>query len=61
MDICKLKKIGFNPTPGQTEQEYLAIHLQKQRWCLTSTQIDFSLQEMVGKAQKFNFMLPDLI
>lgn len=61
MDICKLKKKSvLIPTPGQTEQEYLAYHLQKQGWCLTASQNNFSLQESMQKARNFNYQLPDL-
>lgn len=61
MDICKLqKKSILVPTPGQTEQEYLAYHLQKQGWCLAATQKNFSLKESMQKAKDFNYQLPDL-
>ena len=34
MEILSLqKKSVLIPTPGQTEQEYLALHLSKQNWC----------------------------
>ena len=61
MDICKLKKKSILiPTPGQTEQQYLAKHLEKQGWCLAASQEDFSLKVLLEKAQKFNYRLPDL-
>jgi len=61
MDICKLRKKSILiPTPGQTEQEYLANHLQKQGWCLSASQEKFSLQASMQKAQNFNYQLPDL-
>ena len=61
MDLCKLKKKSILiPTPGQTEQEYLAQHLQKQGWCLAASQENFSLQKSLQKAQNFNYQLPDL-
>ncbi|CAA9505032.1 MAG: UDP-N-acetylglucosamine--N-acetylmuramyl-(pentapeptide) pyrophosphoryl-undecaprenol N-acetylglucosamine transferase [uncultured Segetibacter sp.] len=61
MDICKLqKKSILIPTPGQTEQEYLAIHLQKQGWCLAAYQPKFSLSESLHKAENFKYQLPDL-
>ncbi len=60
MDICKLqKKSILIPTPGQTEQEYLAKHLQEQGWCLATSQEDFSLQKSLKQAQEFNYRLPD--
>lgn len=61
MDICKLqKKSILIPTPGQTEQEYLAHHLQKQRFCLTISQQQFFLQESLQRAENFNYSFPGL-
>jgi len=61
MDLCKLqKKSILIPTPGQTEQEYLAIHLQKQGWCVAVSQEDFSLEQSLQKAKAFDYKLPDL-
>jgi uncharacterized protein (TIGR00661 family) len=61
MDICKLQKRSILiPTPGQTEQEYLAYHLQKQGWCLSVSQKNFVLSESLQKAQNFKYQLPDL-
>lgn len=61
MDICKLqKKSILIPTPGQTEQQYLAHHLQKQGWCLSVSQKNFTLSESLQKAQNFKYRLPDL-
>jgi hypothetical protein len=56
MDIIKLnRKSILIPTPGQTEQEYLAIHLQKQKWCLTVTQDEFNLEAALKKASDFAY------
>jgi uncharacterized protein (TIGR00661 family) len=61
MDICKLqKKSILIPTPGQTEQEYLAHHLQLQGWCVAAKQENFSLEKSLQKAQHFEYKLPDL-
>lgn len=61
MDISKLqKKSILIPTPGQTEQEYLARHLQKQGWCITVSQENFILSESLQKAQNFKYRLPNL-
>ena len=58
MEILSLqKKSILIPTPGQTEQEYLAEHLLKQNWCYTFDQEDdfeFHLQ----KAKSFEYDLP---
>ncbi|MDB5191241.1 MAG: glycosyl transferase family 28 [Segetibacter sp.] len=59
MDLCKLqKKAILIPTPGQTEQEYLAKHLYKQQWCLYYQQDKFSLNEALKKAETFPFKIP---
>jgi UDP-N-acetylglucosamine transferase subunit ALG13 len=59
MDICKLqKKAILVPTPGQTEQEYLAKHLTEQGWCLTFKQSNFNLKEALEKATTFPFSIP---
>lgn len=61
MDICKLrKKAVLIPTPGQTEQEYLAQHLEKQGWCLSMQQDDFSLIQLLHQVEHFEYKLPHL-
>jgi uncharacterized protein (TIGR00661 family) len=61
MDICKLqKKAILVPTPGQTEQEYLAKHLTQQGWCLTFKQDNFNLKEALQKASTFPFSIPHM-
>ena len=60
MDVVKLhKKSILIPTPGQTEQEYLAIHLQQQNICLSFRQKDFNLQTALDKTSTFNYRLPE--
>lgn len=60
MEILSMKKKSvFIPTPGQTEQEYLAGHLLKQQWCYTFEQSqDFS--KHFEMAQSFKYSLPQL-
>lgn len=61
MDICKLqKKSILIPTPGQTEQEYLAKHLQEQGWCVSAEQHRFSILELMEKAKNFKYSQPHL-
>ncbi len=56
MDIVALgKKSILIPTPGQTEQEYLAAFLAEKQMALTVTQDAFSLEEVLQKASAFNF------
>ncbi|GEO11978.1 glycosyltransferase [Segetibacter aerophilus] len=61
MDICKLQKRSILiPTPGQTEQEYLAKHFEQQRWAVSVSQQDFSLQKLLDRAERFEYKLPQL-
>jgi len=54
MDLVKLQKRAvLVPTPGQTEQEYLADYLMKQKLFLCVNQDDFSLPEILKKAESF--------
>ena len=45
----------FIPTPGQTEQEYLADYLQEQHFAISCPQAHFSLPDMIEKAEKFEY------
>jgi spore coat polysaccharide biosynthesis predicted glycosyltransferase SpsG len=60
MEILSMqKKSILIPTPGQTEQEYLAAHLSKQNWAYTFEQEeDFTLH--FSKAGKYIYNLPDI-
>jgi UDP-N-acetylglucosamine transferase subunit ALG13 len=56
MDLVKLqKKAILIPTPGQTEQEYLASHMEEQGVFLQARQKDFRLDESLKKAASFPF------
>lgn len=47
LDLAKLgKKAFFIPTPGQTEQEYLALELQKQGLVPTNKQNQFKIKDL---------------
>ncbi len=60
MEVLSLqKKAILIPTPGQTEQEYLATHLMQQNWCYTCNQND-DLLFHINKAKDFAFSLPVL-
>ncbi len=54
MDLAVLgKEAVLVPTPGQTEQEYLAkYHFEKQHY-YTQTQQEFDLEEAISKATNF--------
>ncbi len=55
MDLAKLKaKAIFVPTPGQTEQEYLAAYLQHQKISYSESQHQFNLMRCINNAAKFS-------
>ena len=56
MDYWKLscKKVYLIPTPGQTEQEYLAKRMKKQNICDYSLQQDFQIQNISFESSAFN-------
>ena len=59
MDIAALeKKSILVPTPGQTEQEYLADHLMKKQVALCVTQKEFALLKNIEQARKFMYRKP---
>lgn len=59
MDLVKLgQKAILVPTPGQTEQEYLASHLMKLQYFFATPQEGFSLSTALKTAADFNFKLP---
>lgn len=59
MDLLLLGKKGiYIPTPGQTEQEYLAIRLMEQHWgfCFNQDEIDYLGQ--IQAAGRFPYAIP---
>lgn len=58
MDLAALNKTAMLvPTPGQTEQEYIARHMAKQGFFLFTEQKDFNLEIAIGRLEKFT---PDM-
>jgi predicted glycosyltransferase len=56
MDMVALKKKSiFIPTPGQTEQEYLAEYLMEKKFCFAIKQKDFSLRDALTRAANFEY------
>jgi hypothetical protein len=49
------KKAILIPTPGQTEQEYLAKYLMEKKYFFAATQFNFNLETTIAKAKQFNF------
>jgi len=59
MDLVKIQqKSILVPTPGQTEQEYLARHLQEKNIFFAVEQENFSLREALMDSEGFNFNFP---
>ena len=57
MDITAMKKKSILiPTPGQTEQEYLASYLMKRKFAYCVSQKKFSLQQSIEKAKTFQYI-----
>ena len=57
MDLIKLgKRAVLIPTPGQTEQEYLAKYLMEKNLFYCVDQAQFSLNEAIDKAGVFPFV-----
>lgn len=55
MDLLKLKKPAvLIPTPGQTEQEYLATHLKNKNWFYSHPQEKLNLKEALLKSQSYS-------
>jgi uncharacterized protein (TIGR00661 family) len=58
MDLLKLgKKSILVPTPGQAEQEYVAIHLHKEQLAYTVSQAHFNLQKALVAANEFPYQV----
>ena len=56
MDLAALKKKSILiPTPGQTEQEYLAEHLMQKNFALSIDQEKFRLKGALELAQSFHY------
>ena len=59
MELLSLqKKMLLIPTPGQTEQEYLAKKLMESNYCLSITQDNFNCVEHFAMAMNFQYRLP---
>lgn len=56
MDLMKLQKRAvLIPTPGQTEQEYLALYLGDKNLFIAVSQNDFCLHDILKKVDDFSF------
>ena len=60
MELLQLrKKALLIPTPGQTEQEYLAHKLMEAHHCFSVRQQELKLAEHIDKARSFSYRFPD--
>jgi uncharacterized protein (TIGR00661 family) len=56
MDLIKVDKNAvLVPTPGQTEQEYLAIYLMYKKYFYSVRQNQFSLADILNSVKNFSF------
>lgn len=56
MDINALRQRSvLIPTPGQTEQEYLADYLMQNKFAINGNQDNFALQDLLQKAAGFSY------
>ena len=56
--LCLQKKAILIPTPGQTEQEYLAKRLGLQNWAYSVLQETFEWEKVTGEATEFEYQWP---
>jgi uncharacterized protein (TIGR00661 family) len=60
MELILLKKKSILiPTPGQTEQEYLAKHLSRNQVAFCTSQNHFSLKSALAAAMNFDYKFPE--
>ena len=60
MELLSLKKkMLVIPTPGQTEQEYLAIRLMEEQICFSTTQDKLNCVRDFVLAKEFDFVFPE--
>jgi UDP:flavonoid glycosyltransferase YjiC (YdhE family) len=58
--ISRGKKMILVPTPGQTEQEYLAKYFVEKNYAIAFSQVDFSLTTALNMISKKNLTTPVL-
>jgi len=56
MDLCKLhQRAILIPTPGQTEQEYLADYLMQRKWFFSVAQSEWQWEQVLAEYAQFQF------
>ena len=62
MDLAILKRKSILvPTPGQTEQQYLARYLMQRNFALCIDQEKFRLNHAMQLSDRFDYQLPDFL
>lgn len=60
MDLSRMgSRAIFIPTPGQTEQEYLAAQLKRKGIAFSVEQAKFDLKQAIAEARRFKGFTPD--
>ena len=54
------RKMILIPTPGQTEQQYLADYFMQQGWGFASTQDSLDLSATLQAASEYHYRFPTL-
>jgi UDP-N-acetylglucosamine transferase subunit ALG13 len=61
MDLFTLKRNAILvPTPGQTEQEYLARYMDEKKWMFSVPQKNFNLENVLNLYRKRKLKLPEI-
>ena len=61
MDLIRIQRNAvLVPTPGQTEQEYLGLHMQEMNWMLTVQQKNFNLKKAIESFKAAKLTLPQI-
>ncbi|MEN9702413.1 MAG: hypothetical protein RIR55_1755 [Bacteroidota bacterium] len=55
------KKMILIPTPGQTEQEYLAKYWHEKKWAISFEQENFNLLDALKAAKTFEYQTPTFL
>jgi UDP:flavonoid glycosyltransferase YjiC (YdhE family) len=61
MDLARVQRNAIIvPTPGQTEQEYLARYLHEKKWMFNVPQKRFNLKNVLSTFKKMEMKLPEI-
>jgi UDP-N-acetylglucosamine transferase subunit ALG13 len=61
MDLIRIQRNAVVvPTPGQTEQEYLGLHMKEMNWMLTIQQKNFDLKKTIETFRATKLTIPPI-